>query len=75
MAASERDKLVANLFVLRWQVPDVDDERPASHDVEQVTQKRLTTAVPERVSKPRVILTHTQTNKQTNNVYSLTCDS
>ena len=44
------------LSALRWQVPDVDDESPAGHEVEEVTQQRVTTAVPERIGKPRVIL-------------------
>jgi len=42
--------------VLRRQIPDINNERPTGHYIEQMTQQCLLVAVPECISKLRVIL-------------------
>lgn len=45
------------------EVPHVDDDGPACHHPQQVTDHVVFAAVPESISEPRVILTRTQKNE------------
>ena len=38
------------------QVPDVTDQRPAGHDVEEMGHHAMFAAIPESIAKPHIIL-------------------
>lgn len=45
------------------EVPHIDDDGPARHHPQQVTNHVVFAAVPESISEPRVVLTHTEKNE------------
>lgn len=42
------------------EVPHIDNDSPAGHHPEQITDHVVFTAVPESIAEPRVVLRHTE---------------
>lgn len=60
--AGELGRVLVRAPMHRWQVVDVDDDRPARHHQHQVLEHRMLGAVPERVAEPEIVFDGDGTN-------------
>lgn len=60
MAGEEVFQAEVYLYGHWREVPHINDDGPAGHHPEQITDHVVFTAVPESITEPRVVLRHTE---------------